>query len=131
MASTPNWDIKFAPAGKTAVVYREHPVSHLIEVNYFTPLGDSYFYTLPVGTKIREFAPNGRLLTSQWSGGSTTAPPMPSRNGVKPKCRKRIPSAWKRASAVALISSITLEGASGARRVRSCSTPGRSLQTGT
>ena len=35
---------------------------------------------------------------------------MPTRNGVKPKCRKRISSPWKRASAVALISSMDARG---------------------
>ncbi|RYG47878.1 hypothetical protein EON79_06125 [bacterium] len=69
MATLSGWDKQFGETGKTAIAYREHPSTHLTEVVSFTPSGDSTYYTLPLGTVIRGFAPNGRLMTTQSLAG--------------------------------------------------------------
>ncbi|RYG34574.1 hypothetical protein EON81_15190 [bacterium] len=64
-----DWDVIYGEDGKSALIYQENPVNHMIEVNYVYPSGDSVACYLPVGTKVRGLAPNGRMIATQASGG--------------------------------------------------------------
>ncbi|RYG34576.1 hypothetical protein EON81_15200 [bacterium] len=64
---TPDWSIAYSPNTQAAVLYGENPATHIVNVTYIEKYGNAF--ELPVGTLVRGIAPNGRILTTQWTAG--------------------------------------------------------------